>query len=157
MDKFIIVEHLEDLDTDSKYLVQKAREAINEAYAPYSEFQVAAAVMLDDGSVVTGTNQENASYPLSMCAERVALYTAAAVHSGKTIIRLAIVAGKKNSRELLPAPACGGCRQVMLEFETRQRSGMEIIMLNAENKWVKAPSARSLLPFSFSRESLDQR
>ena len=78
MESFIVVDHLEDLDLESKYVAHKAKDAANHAYAPYSKFLVGAAVLLEDGSIVTGTNQENAAYPSGMCAERVALYAASA-------------------------------------------------------------------------------
>lgn len=155
MDNFIIVEHLEDLDSESKYLAHKAKDVLNDAYAPYSKFHVAAAALLEDGSVVTGTNQENASYPLGMCAERVALYAVASQYPDKKVTKMAIVARKKTGKELHPATSCGGCRQVMLEFEIKQKRPMEVIMLNSSHHWVKAPSAQSLLPFSFTKELLE--
>ena len=156
MEPFTIVDHLEDLDLESKYLVHKARDASNHAYAPYSKFQVGAAVLLDDGAIVTGTNQENAAYPSGMCAERVALYSAVAQHPDTMVTKIAVVARRKGGKELLPATSCGQCRQVMLEFELRQAKAVEIIMQNQEHKWVKAPSAESLLPFSFTKATLDQ-
>ncbi len=148
-------DHLEDLDPESKYLVHKAKEATAHAYAPYSKFYVGAALMLDDGTMITGSNQENASYPLCMCAERVALYAAASSHPDNKILKLAVVAHKKNHKELVAAACCGACRQVMLEFEQRQHKPMEIIMFGPDKKWVKVPSAASLLPFGFTKESLD--
>jgi cytidine deaminase len=145
---------IEDLDAESKYLVHKAKEATLHSYAPYSKFHVGAALMLEDGSIVTGSNQENASYPLCMCAERVALYTAATMHPGKKVTKLAVVAHKKNHKELTSATSCGACAQVMLEFESRQKKPFEVIMLNADNKWVKCSSVSELLPFGFTKESL---
>jgi cytidine deaminase len=155
MDSFTIVNHLEDLDLESKYLAHKAKDASTHAYAPYSRFQVGAAVLLEDGSIVTGTNQENAAFPSGMCAERVALYAAVAQHPDRVITKIAIVARRKGGKELMPATSCGPCRQVMLEFEVRQGKPIEVIMQNQEHKWVKAPSAESLLPFSFTHASLD--
>ena len=90
--------NLEDLDAESKYLVHKAKEATQLAYAPYSRFQVGAALLLDDGTLVMGANQENASYPLCMCAERVALYSAATQYPGKSVMKIAVVAHKKKSQ-----------------------------------------------------------
>ena len=119
--------NLEDLDAESKYLVHKAKEATQLSYSPYSRFQVGAALLLEDGTLVLGANQENASYPLCMCAERVALYAASSQYPGKSIKKIAIVAHKKNHKELSSATACGACRQVMLEFEARQESAMEVI------------------------------
>ena len=155
MKEFTSYNTIEDLDSESKYLVHKAKEATAHSYAPYSKFCVGSAVILEDGTVVTGANQENASYPLCMCAERVALYTVAAQYPGKRIIKMAVVAHKKNHKELVPAASCGACRQVMLEFEQRQHKPMEVIMLGPDEKWVKCPSAVSLLPFSFDGKSLE--
>lgn len=155
MKTFTLVSHLEDLDLESKYLAHKAKDATNHAYAPYSKFHVGAAVLLEDGTIVTGTNQENAAYPSGMCAERVALYSAIAQFPEGKITKLAIVARRKGSKELVPATSCGPCRQVMLEFEVRQEKPFEVIMLNQDHQWVKAPSAESLLPFSFTKASLE--
>ncbi len=140
--------NLEDLDAESKYLVHKAKEATHTAYAPYSKFYVGAALLLDDGTLVPGSNQENAAYPLCMCAERVALYTAASQHPGKIIKKMAVVAHKKNHKELVNATSCGACRQVIREFEVRQGSPIEMIMLE-DNKWTLCASASVLLPLSF--------
>lgn len=155
MRPFETFSHLEEMDPESKYLAHKARDAANHAYAPYSKFLVGAAVLLEDGAIVTGTNQENAAYPSGMCAERVALYAAIAQHPEAVISKIAIVARRKSSKDLVPATACGPCRQVMLEFEGRQSKAIQVIMHNQENQWVKAASAESLLPFSFTKAHLD--
>ena len=156
MKNFTVVDHLEDLDAESKYLAHKAKDAAGHAYAPYSKFLVGAAVLLDDGSIVTGANQENAAYPSGMCAERVAIFSAAAQHPDKKITKIAVVAKRKTGKETLPSTSCGPCRQVMLEFEQKQKKNIEVIMQNQDHKWVKAPSAESLLPFGFTRVSLEQ-
>jgi cytidine deaminase len=145
---------LEELDSESRYLVHKAKEASLLAYAPYSKFQVGAALILDDGTVITGANQENASYPLCMCAERVALYAASASHPSRKIQKIAVVAHKKNHKELVPASCCGACRQVLLEYEHRQHQPIEIVMLSAPNEWAKCRSSETLLPYGFSRDNL---
>lgn len=155
MDNFTVVNHLEDLDLESKFLAHRAKEAAAHAYAPYSKFLVGAAILLDDGTVVTGTNQENAAYPSGMCAERVALYSAVAQHPTAVINKIAIVAKRKTIKETTPATPCGSCRQVMLEFEIKQETPIEVIMQSQEHQWVKAPSVASLLPFSFTKASLD--
>lgn len=155
MEPFVIVKDLEALDLESKYLVHRAKDAANHAYAPYSRFLVGAAVLLMDGTIVTGTNQENAAFPSGMCAERVALYAATAQHPGAQISKIAIVAKRKGGKELLPATACGACRQVMVDLEGRQEKAFEVIMQDHDHRWIKALSAESLLPFSFKRESLE--
>lgn len=144
---------LEDLDSESKYLVHKAKEAALHAYAPYSKFHVGAALLLDDGSYVPGSNQENASYPLCMCAERVALYAAAALHPDKVIKKIAVVAHKKNHKELSNASSCGACRQVLREFEVRQGEPIQVVMYD-DNKWIHCASSETLLPLSFDRGHL---
>lgn len=153
--EFTTYNHIEDLDSESKYLVHKAKEATAHSYSPYSKFCVGSAVILEDGTVVSGANQENASYPLCMCAERVALYAVAAQFPGKRIMKMAVVAHKKNHKELTPASSCGACRQVMLEFEQRQHKPIEVIMLGHEEKWIKCSSAQSLLPFGFDGKVLE--
>ncbi len=147
---------LEELDNESKYLVHKAKEAAHHAYAPYSKFHVGAALILEDGTVITGSNQENASYPLCMCAERVALYALTTMHQGKRIMKMAVVAHKKNHKELSAASSCGACRQVMAEFEDRQGKPFEVIMHHTDSQWIKCPSASSLLPYLFTKDSLKE-
>ena len=152
--EFSQVDTIEDLDSESKYLVHKAREATKDSYAPYSKFCVGAALILEDGTVVLGANQENAAYPLCMCAERVALYAAASQHPEKIIRKLAVVAHKKNHKDLIAAAPCGACRQVILEYEQRQKKNIELIMLGPGDKWTTCSSATSLLPFSFGKDNL---
>jgi cytidine deaminase len=156
MKDFEIFNDIEALDNESKYLIHKAKEAAHIAYAPYSKFHVGAAVILEDGTLVTGSNQENASYPLCVCAERIVLYTAATQHPNKKIMKLAVVAHRKNHKDLSPATSCGACRQVMSEFEERQNQPLQVIMLKAKNEWIKCASAESLLPFVFKRNNLHE-
>jgi cytidine deaminase len=155
MSDFIIKDHFDELDLETKYLVHKAKDAAAHAYAPYSKFLVGAAVLLEDGTIVTGTNQENAAYPSGMCAERTALFAAISQHPEMIVTKIAVVAKRKTAKDLLPATSCGPCRQVMLEFETRQNKPIEVVMLSQEHQWIKAPSAQSLLPFSFTGSSLE--
>lgn len=144
----------QDLDDESKELIRNAESALPNAYAPYSRFHVAAALQLDDGTIVTGTNQENAAYPLCMCAERVALFTKASVHPLRPVVKMAVVARRAESDALVPATPCGSCRQVMTEFELRQRKAIEVVMLTQEEGWIKLPSAGMLLPFGFGQSNL---
>lgn len=146
---------LESLDQESRYLVHKAKEAAQQAYAPYSKFHVGAALILEDGTLVTGSNQENASYPLCMCGERVALYAAAAQHSGKKIVKLAVVAHRKNQKDLVAATPCGACRQVMHEFEERQKKPFSLVLFGPSNQWYIFDSASELLPMAFDKGSLN--
>jgi cytidine deaminase len=157
MNNFTILKSAQELDATSAKLMKTAVEALSNAYAPYSNFQVASALLLEDGTVITGTNQENAAYPSGMCAERVALFAASSQHPGKKIIKLVVVARLANATQLAPATSCGPCRQVMLEFEQRQQQHFEVVMQDQKRNWIKAPSAESLLPFCFSNESLQVR
>ncbi len=145
---------IDELDSESKYLAHKAKEATQHSYAPYSKFQVGAALILDDNTIITGANQENASYPLCMCAERVALYSLGAQFPDKKIVKLAVVAHKKHHKELTPAAPCGACRQVMVEYEHRQQAKIQILFMTDDMVWVKYPDAESLLPGSFKQEHL---
>lgn len=154
MNTFTILKEAGELDEESKMLMDKAIAALPAAYAPYSNFRVATAVLLDDGTVVTGTNQENAAYPSGMCAERVALFTVASQHPEKRIIKLLVLAKINGESSLAPASSCGPCRQVMLEFEQRQGRPFQVVMQSRDRQWVNAPSAASLLPFCFSSASL---
>lgn len=154
MNNFTLLKDAGDLDDESKMLMGKALEALPAAYAPYSNFLVSTALLLEDGTVVTGTNQENAAYPSGMCAERVALFAVASQHPGKRIVKLLVLARLNGESALAPASSCGPCRQVMLEFEQRQGQPFQVIMQSQDRQWVKAPSAASLLPFCFSNASL---
>ncbi len=154
MKDFETFDSIEELDSESKYLIHKAKEATAHSYAPYSKFCVGAALILEDDTIVVGANQENASYPLCMCAERVALYAAASQHPDKRIVKVAIIAHKKNHKELTPAASCGACRQVMLEFEHRQKAAFQIVFLTKPDEWTLCASAATLLPFGFSKDTL---
>lgn len=155
MNGFTEFEHFEDLDTESKYLSHKAKDATMHAHAPYSKFLVGAAALLEDGTVVTGFNYENAALPSGLCAERVVLMSVASQHPEKKVTKLVIVAKRKGHKELVPATSCGACRQVMLEFEINQGQPYEVVMQNNNHKWLKVRSAGDLLPFSYTPFNLE--
>lgn len=146
-----------ELDQTTSQLLAEAESALKNAYAPYSSFHVATAILLEDGTIITGTNQENAAYPSGMCAERVGLFAIASQHPGKKIKKMLVAARAAGASELTPATSCGPCRQVMLEFEHRQQESFEVIMQSKSGVWVVARSAKSLLPFSFTPENLQVR
>ncbi len=154
MKDFSIHKSSESLDAESRSLLDKAKEMLTHAYAPYSNFFVSAVVLLEDGTLVTGTNQENAAYPSGLCAERLAVFSANHQYPDKKIKKILIIAQRKNETVLAPAASCGGCRQVLLEAENRQGKAFEIIMHTHPNEWVVAPSAASLLPFGFTKQNL---
>jgi cytidine deaminase len=140
-----------DLPEQEQRLVDKAYEAMENAYAPYSEFKVGACALMDDGSFILGNNQENAAFPSGICAERVALFYAGANFPNKKVLTLCIVA----KGELMPASQllspCGGCRQVMLESENRQKQPMRVILVNQDGRTMVLDSVIQLLPFGFGR------
>ncbi len=131
-------------------MLQEALASAGKAYAPYSKFTVGACVRLEDGTLVRGNNQENASYPQGLCAERVALFAASALYPGKRITGIAL-AGPSSPTPLSP---CSGCRQVLLEYEQKQQSPIPVIMGSAGGPVLRIAQASDLLPFCFSKENL---
>jgi cytidine deaminase len=134
-------------------LVNRAKEQTRKAYAPYSKFQVGAAVLLADGSIVCGSNQENAAYPSGLCAERVAMFSANALHPDKKVTALAIAAFTDGEFLQTPITPCGACRQVLLETETRFGQEMEVIMYGEKETYL-VKKASDLLPLNFSNKNL---
>ncbi len=141
-----------DLDHGDRTLLGNARDALSRAYAPYSEFHVAAAVELSDGTVVEGTNQENAAYPSGLCAERVALFFAKSRFPDEEVLSIAIVT---NHEELSsPVAPCGACRQVILEYQMNQKQPIKFLLSARKGTVYTLSDARSLLPLHFSKEDL---
>lgn len=134
-------------DTD---LIKHAEQAAAHAYAPYSHFRVGAAILLENGKIVTGNNQENAAYPSGLCAERVALFYAMA-HSNALIRAIAITC-QSDSHD--PVSPCGSCRQVIAEYEQRQGKKIRLIMSVPGKKVYVAHGIESLLPFMFGQKQL---
>lgn len=138
-----------ELPEDEQELVNKAYEIASKAYAPYSQFYVGASVLLSNGTVVLGSNQENVAFPSGICAERTALFYAGANFSGEKILKIVVVAkGELTDFDSLLSP-CGGCRQVMLESEQRQNAPIEILLVSQNEKTIRLKSAKDLLPFAF--------
>ena len=143
-------ENWKDLPVQDQILVDRALEAMQAAYAPYSKFKVGASVRLDNDAIVTGSNQENSAYPSGLCAERVVLFHVGANYPKQAVQTLCIVAeGDLIPSEKLLSP-CGACRQVMLETENRQKNKIRIIIVNQDNKALIINSVIDLLPFGFS-------
>ena len=140
---------LTELTASDRQLMQAAIQATETAYAPYSHFHVGAAVLLDDGTIVCGSTQENIAYPSGLCAERTALFAAAAQHPGKVVTALAIV-GRDHTGKLTVASPCGACRQVMAEQETRQGKKLRVLCYHSDNKIAIFDGVESLLPFIFT-------
>ncbi len=140
-----------DLPISVKKLMDKAIEAKQNAYAPYSKFKVGAAFLLDNGTIITGNNQENAAYPSGMCAERVAIWKIASDFPNSKILKLAISASSSSKILTEPVAPCGACRQTLLEYEVKQKSKMEVYFMGEVGKVVKTDSLVDLLPLAFNK------
>jgi len=148
--KLIVHESEADLDQQTQLLFQKAREAAHNAYAKYSNFHVGAALLLDNGNIVIGNNQENACYPAGLCAERVAFFAAKSQYPNAAIEKIAIVAKRKEDDNFIQATPCGSCRQVMAEYEDNQKNTIKLYLGDESGKVYESDSIENLLPFKFS-------
>jgi len=141
----------QDLSAPDQALLTAANAALSRAYAPYSQFQVGASVLLESGLIIEGNNQENIAYPSGLCAERVALFYAGANHPHDPIVKICIVA----QGDLMPEGAllspCGSCRQVMLESEARQKNPIEVLLVQRSGEILVLETVQNLLPFGFSK------
>lgn len=135
-------------------LLRKAREVLENAYAPYSRFHVGAALLLENGEVIGGSNQENASFPLALCAERVALSAVESRFPGSRVLAMAIAVRNDRRKVERPAAPCGACRQVIVEKEWRQQSPMRIILQGESGPVLIFSSCRDLLPLTFDPDYL---
>lgn len=145
--KFKNADELAEIDYT---LIQSSKAAAEKAYAPYSRFRVGAAVLLEDGQILTGNNQENASYPVGICAERTLLSYVHANYPHLKKIKLAISV-LDTEKEVSP---CGMCRQSLIEYETLQNQSIEILLHNSSGSVLVIPAASTLLPLHFNNQSL---
>lgn len=143
-----------ELSEKDAWLLNEARQITEQAYAPYSNFHVGAVAMLANGEVVAGTNQENASYPVGICAERVLLGNAATLYPGIAIETLAISYKSKNVKSDHPISPCGMCRQALLEYETRLKYPIRLILAGMEGEIQIVKTSSLLLPFAFTSSEL---
>ena len=146
---------VDELSTQDREVVDAARKATANSYAVYSGFNVGAAVRLDDGTIVTGTNQENAAYPSGLCAERTTLFWANSQYPDKAVEVLAIAARTAEGELEKPIPPCGACRQVILETEKRYNTPVRIILYGAKECYVVEDGIKALLPLSFDAGFLE--
>lgn len=146
---FAIFENINELSKEEQLVMQKAIKMLENVYAPYSNFFVGGAVMTNNGSIYGGCNQENASYPLCICGERVALYNAGANEPNSPIKYLAIVCHNPNKTIEKPVSPCGACRQVISEFEKRHNQSFPVLLKGDTDLIYKLESGSELLPFSF--------
>jgi cytidine deaminase len=149
-----ILHAISELTIEEKIAVEKAKEATYKSYAPYSNFNVGASAVMEDDSIIIGSNQENCAYPSGICAERTTVFYANSQHPDKSIKILAIAARNINGEFTeRPISPCGACRQVLLESEKRQKTPMEIILYGSEEIMI-IESASQLLPIQFDQSFL---
>lgn len=149
-----IFESEEAMDVVDANLLKAAVQARNKAYAPYSKFQVGAAVLLGNGEVVLGNNQENSSYPSGLCAERVAIFHAGANYPDEKILAIAVSATSKDYEVKEPAGPCGNCRQAIAEYEFKQKSPITFLMRGESGPIYKCGAIADLLPLAFNNSFL---
>lgn len=154
MDKELTIKYQEydsisELNSADQKLMQQAIKATEGAYAPYSHFQVGAALRLSDGTVVTGANQENAAYPSGLCAERTAIFAASTQRPDLRSYDAIAIVGRNAEGQLCEASPCGACRQVLMEFEQHQRHDLRVLCLLGNGRVREVENVASLLPFSF--------
>ena len=141
-------ESLDQLDPRDRELAQAAIEATKSSYAPYSNFNVGAAVRLDNGEIIKGSNQENAAYPSGICAERTAMFYASANYPENAMTAIAITASQNGTLCDNPVTPCGSCRQVMAQYQTKGGQPMEILLIGGKKIW-KFEKVDDVLPFMF--------
>ena len=142
------VGELSDVDVE---LINLVDDNLKNAYAPYSNFQVSSVCVLDNGKLVFGTNQENAAYPSGLCAERVAIFSAKSNYPEQKVQKIVITTAASSDNPFSP---CGGCRQVLMEYEQAQNQPIEVILKSGNSKIWKFSSVADLLPFAFSGGSI---
>jgi len=152
--QFSAYDNLDELPQDVQELMAQAVEIRKKAYAPYSKFRVGVAILLDNGKVVLGSNQENAAYPSGLCAERTAIFYTGANYPEATILKMAITAASDTNPTLSPIPPCGACRQSIAEYEFKQNQPIEIYFMGEKGAIFKSDSLKNLLPITFDKNFL---
>lgn len=150
----VIIYQDDELTPEDRELVEAAKQATKHSYSPYSGFSVGAAIRLADGTIFTGSNQENASYSLSLCAERTAIFAAQHQHPEQFVSSIAIAARNKKGFLADPIPPCGACRQVMLEIEHRYHKPMRVLLYGTKGVHT-VKTVKDILPFQFVGESME--
>ena len=149
-----VFENFEELPNEIQHLMNSAIAIRKKAYAPYSKFRVGAAILLDNGEIILGSNQENAAYPSGLCAERVAIFYAGANYPDAKILKIAISATSDVNVNKTPIPPCGSCRQSIAEYESKQESPIEMYFMGEIGAIYKSDSLKNLLPFTFDKHFL---
>ena len=151
---YTVYENIDELPAEQKELLEEAREITQHAYAPYSRFQVGAIAKLANGETVKGSNQENASYPVGLCAERVLLATVSSLFPKIPILSIAISYKSEEQKSDHPISPCGICRQALQEYEGRNKGPLQLILGGIEGSVYVIDSASKLLPLAFTSEEL---
>ena len=146
--KFHEYSSLDELDKEDRELADAAIDAMKGSYAPYSHFNVGAAIRLSNGVIVQGANQENAAFPSGLCAERTAMFHAGATYPDKAMVSLAIAGGVMGRLAKAPATPCGACRQVMAQYQLKGDRPMSVLMIGDGQIW-KFDKVDDILPLIF--------
>lgn len=144
----------DELAEDERELIDRAKSASERSYSPYSGFSVGAAVLLDNGTIIEGNNQENAAYPSGICAERTTLFYANSAYPDNSVTKLAIAAQTKGKFVEDPIPPCGSCRQVILETEKRYGHPIRILLYGQKHIYA-TEGVKNLLPLSFDASNMN--
>lgn len=151
---FSVYESITEIPKEIQLLMQEAINIRKKAYAPYSKFRVGAAILLDNGKIILGSNQENAAYPSGLCAERVAIFQSGTIYPEAKILKMAITAASETNKTTIPIPPCGACRQSISEYEFKQNTPIEIYFMGESGEVYKSDSIKNLLPLSFDKNFL---
>lgn len=151
---FTVFNSIDELNSIDREMMQKAIEVRKQAYAPYSKFKVGVAILLSNGKMVLGTNQENAAYPSGLCAERVAIFYAGANYPDAMVEKIFISASPEDRDLEKPIPPCGACRQSIAEYEIKQDAPIEIYFMGGIGEIYKSDSLKNLLPLLFDKNYL---
>ena len=147
--QYQVYDDISELNEKDTRLLKEARSVTKQAYAPYSNFHVAAVALLSNGEIVSGTNQENASFPVGICAERVLLGTAAMLHPTIAIESIAVSYNSENVKTDHPISPCGMCRQALLEYETRLKKPIRLISKRAARESINNKLCQFTIAFCF--------
>ena len=151
---FEVMASYNELNDIEKKLFDAAKSIRENAYANYSNFLVGCAMLLDNGEIVTGSNQENAAYPSGLCAERTAIFWCSANYPNAQILKMFVIGAPREKKSTIAIPPCGSCRQSILEYEAKQSNTIEIYFSSLDGEIYKTRSVRDLLPFSFDKSFL---
>jgi cytidine deaminase len=149
-----IYQDFSELGLMDQKLLEKSKDFLENAYAPYSGLQVGAAVLLSNDQILAGANQENAAFPVTLCAERTVLNFAGSNYPDNHIITIAVTAKQADKKTIQPAIPCGSCRQSLSEFEDRQNHPIRVLLQRENGTVFLFDTIKDLLPFSFSRLDL---